>query len=269
VEDIKGEEKLGQPMVHLSIPQDWGVLDLFGLPYFRERTFPGPDGRLRPEIVIDTDNPLYENGAEETHFDIAVRYSRVLDSADIGIYYFRGTAREPMLRLSVDSLDRPILLPYYQQIDQVGLDLQMVTGNWLWKLESLYQFNDNRNYFAATGGFEYTFYGIGDSMADLGLIAEFAYDDRDDDATTSFENDIFLGLRLGANDVASTEILAGLSYDLNGKGNIMEIEASRRLTDRIKIFLEAWAFFNTDPEDSFLYGIRDDDFVRLRLSYYF
>jgi hypothetical protein len=266
VEDIKGEEKLGQPMVHLSIPRDWGVLDLFGLPYFRERTFPGPDGRLRPEITIDTDNPIYENSAEENHFDFAVRYSRVLDSADIGIYYFRGTGREPLF---IPSLTKPVLFPYYQQIDQAGLDLQMVAGNWLWKLEALYQFNDTRDYFAATGGLEYTFYGIGNSMVDLGLIAEFAYDDRDEDATNSAENDIFLGLRLAANDAASTEILTGLGYDLDGKGNILKIEASRRLTDNIKISLDGWAFFNTEPEDFFLYGIRDDDFVRLQVFYYF
>jgi len=269
VEDIKGEEKLGQPIVHLSIPQDWGVLDFFGLPYFRERTFPGPDGRLRPGIVIDTDNPIYESGAKENHFDFALRCSRVLDAGDIGIYYFKGTGREPLLIPSVDSHGRPALRPYYQQIDQAGLDLQVVAGNWLWKLEALYQLNDSRDYFATTGGFEYTYYGIGGSMADLGLIGEFAYDDRGDDATTSFENDLFIGLRLGVNDAAGTEILTGLSQDMNDKGNVLKIEASRRLTDSIKIFLDAWAFFNTDPEDFSLYSIRDDDFVRLQVYYYF
>ena len=56
VEHIDGEEKLGQPMAHLSLARDWGVVDMFILPFFRERTFPGRRGRLRPEIVIDTDN---------------------------------------------------------------------------------------------------------------------------------------------------------------------------------------------------------------------
>jgi hypothetical protein len=35
-----GEDKLGQPMVNLSLIRDWGVVDLFVLPGFRERTFP-------------------------------------------------------------------------------------------------------------------------------------------------------------------------------------------------------------------------------------
>ncbi|MCK5226359.1 MAG: hypothetical protein KAQ89_06535, partial [Planctomycetes bacterium] len=40
IENIDGEDKLSQPMVQLSIDRDWGVLDMFVLPYFRERTFP-------------------------------------------------------------------------------------------------------------------------------------------------------------------------------------------------------------------------------------
>ncbi len=41
VESVDGEEKLGQPMIQLSIVRDWGALELFVLPYFRERTYPG------------------------------------------------------------------------------------------------------------------------------------------------------------------------------------------------------------------------------------
>ena len=67
VENIDGEDKLGQPMVNLSIIQDWGVVDLFVLPYFRERTFPGKKGRLRTAFVVETDEPEYESSAEEHH----------------------------------------------------------------------------------------------------------------------------------------------------------------------------------------------------------
>jgi len=268
IEDIQGEDKLGQPMVHLSIPEEWGVLDFFVLPYFRERTFPGPDGRLRTGIIVDTDNPVYESGAEENHFDFALRYSQIFDSADFGIYYFKGTGREPLFILA-NSSGLPVLRPYYQQIDQAGMDLQLISGNWLWKMEALYQDNESKNFFSATGGFEYTFFGLGDSMIDLGCLAEFAYDNRDDEATTSFENDLLLGLRLAINDAAGTELLAGLSHDLDSRGDVLRLEASRRLTDTVKIFVEAWTFFDTEPGDYYLDSIRDDDFIRLQLFYYF
>ncbi len=45
VEDIDNEDKLGQPMINLSLVKDWGIVDFFVLPYFRERTFAGAEGR--------------------------------------------------------------------------------------------------------------------------------------------------------------------------------------------------------------------------------
>ncbi|MCH8176682.1 MAG: hypothetical protein IIC09_00495 [Proteobacteria bacterium] len=44
VEGVDGEDKLGQPMVHLKHYEDWGVLDFLVLPGFRERTFRGSEG---------------------------------------------------------------------------------------------------------------------------------------------------------------------------------------------------------------------------------
>jgi len=41
IENIDAEDKLGQPMANLSLVQDWGIIDFFLLPWFRERTFPG------------------------------------------------------------------------------------------------------------------------------------------------------------------------------------------------------------------------------------
>ncbi len=47
VEDIDGEDKPGQPMVNYNREGDLGALELFILPGFRERTFPGSKARLR------------------------------------------------------------------------------------------------------------------------------------------------------------------------------------------------------------------------------
>jgi hypothetical protein len=106
-------------------------------------------------------------------------------------------------------------------------------------------------------------------MVDLGFITEYAYDERGEEATTPFENDLFFGLRLAANDAAGSELLAGISQDLDNRGSILSLEASRRLTDRLKVYLEAWAFIDAQPGDYYLYSIRDDDFVRLQFFYYF
>lgn len=268
VENIDEEDKLGQPMVHLSVPRDWGIWDVFLLPYFRERTFPGREGRPRLALVVDTDHPIYESSAEEHHVDFAARYSHTVGDVDFGIYHFIGTGREPTLLPGVDSKGRPALIPYYKQINQTGLDLQFVSGQWLWKLESLYRTGQGDGFFASVGGFEHTFVGIAETGMDLGAIGEYAYDERRDNATTVFENDVMFGMRLAVNDAQSTELLAGLIQDLDSRARILSIEASRRIGSNWKLFLQVWGFFDP-PRDDLLYNVRDDDFLRIELAYYF
>jgi hypothetical protein len=265
VDSSSGEAKLGQPMVHLSIPtEEWGVLDMFALPYFRERTFVGEKGRLRGPLVVDVDDASYENDAEEKHFDFAFRYSNSLGPFDLGIAYFRGTSREPLLNLKVDKL-----VPHYEIINQTSFDIQAVLGEWLVKVEAFYRtgFAD-QDYYSVTGGLEYTLVGIFKSKMDLGFVAEWAYDERGDDATTVFENDLLFGLRFTLNDPASSELLAGVTQDIKSSARSVSLEGSRRFGDNLKATLEARAFFAA-PEDDLLYALRDDDFVAFDIAYYF
>jgi hypothetical protein len=268
VEAIDNEEKLGQPMVQLSLSMNRGVVDMFVLPGFRERTFPGRKGRLRPELPVDVDNPRYESSAGDHHVDLALRYSHTLGNADLGLYHFAGTGRDPTLVPSFDFLGRPVLVPYYEQIRQTGLDLQLVAGSWLWKLEAIYRTGQGEDFFSGVGGFEYTLFGILATGADLGIITELAYDERGASATTAFENDIMLGLRLAANDAAGSELLAGIVYDYEDSGRALTIEAARRFGSGFKATMEAYFFSHLSQED-FLYDFRDDDYVSVTLAYYF
>jgi hypothetical protein len=76
VENLDGEDKLGQPMLRASHIMDNGSLSLYLLPYFRERTFAGVKGRLRTPLVIDTDQATYESNDEEEHVDYALRWNQ-------------------------------------------------------------------------------------------------------------------------------------------------------------------------------------------------
>ena len=268
VEDPDGEEKLGQPMVNLTLPKDWGTIEMFLLPYFRERTFPGTDGRLRSALVVNTDKAAYESGAEEGHLDIALRYSHSIGNWDFGIYNFNGTGREPTMRLALDENGLPVLIPTYEQINQTGVDVQTVAGEWLWKLEGLYRSGQGKDFFASTGGFEYTFVGIADTSMDLDVIGELAYDDRGDEATTPFENDAMFALRLAVNDASSSEVLMGLIQDLDSSSRTFSIEGSRRFGDRWLLSIESRVFLD-QSEGDVLYSMRDDDYFQLKLAYYF
>jgi len=268
VELPDGEEKLGQLMINLSILRDWGTLDLYLLPYFRERTFPGLKGRLRSPLVVETNQTRYESGAKQHHLDVAGRYSRTLGDWDVGLSHFQGTGREPTLIPGTDASGNPVLIPFYEQIGQMGLDLQWVVEEWLWKLEMIHRIGQGDSFDAWTGGFEYTVSAIFRSKMDLGIIGEWLHDSRGEAATTPFEEDIMAGFRLAINDMASTELLFGVIQDLDRLSRIVSLEASRRLTDHWKIEIEGLIFTRQSPNE-LLFPQRDDDFLQVSLFYHF
>ena len=268
VEDPDGEEKLGQPMVNLALIRDWGTLDFFVLPGFRERTFPGIKGRPRVQPYVDVDQARFESSAEELHTDFAVRWSKTFDAWDLGIAYFYGTSREPRFELGLDSANRPTMIPIYELINQASLDLQYTGEEWLWKLEALSRSGQGESFASATGGFEYTLVNVFDKGADLGIIGEFAFDDRADEAPVLFENDFILGARLALNDEQNTEILTGVVFDLDGDGMSYSLEASRRLSDDFRLNLEA-NFNSNIPQDDPAYSLRNEGFVQFELEWFY
>ncbi len=280
VEDIDTEDKLGQPMVNITWLQDWGALNFFVLPYFRERTFAGVNGRLRAPVVVDTDNPeflttttigfapaQYESEIETGHVDAAIRLSgTVANFWDYGLYYFNGTAREPELILQ-NSTDGPVLTPRYNQIHQVGLDLQATLDSWLLKLEAIARSGNPEDYQALVAGFEYTFFDLGQGL-DIGVLLEYHHDTRGQSNNAIFQNDLFAGIRLGFNDEQSTELLAGGYLDLDNDSAFFRIEGSRRIGSHFKASVQAQLFDISDVTDP-QYFIQQDDYVEFRLGYFF
>lgn len=269
VEDLDGDDKLGQPMVRLALIQDWGTLTFFAMPYFRERTFRGVKGRLRAGLEINTDNPQFESSLEEWHPDLAARWSHALGDWDVALGYFRGTSREPRFTLDIPDGGQPHLVPVYDQMDQLGLDLQWTVEAWLWKLEAISRWAHGEHFSAVVAGFEYSFFSLFDTALDLGVVAEYLYDDRSAMAPgTPFDNDLFVGGRLAFNDVGDTSILAGVIVDDQSGSMLATVEASRRLGDRWTIEIESLSFFDVPPT-GLLYDVRRDDYIQVRLSRFF
>ncbi len=267
VENLDTEDKLGQPMVSLRLIRDWGNLEFFVLPYFRERTFAGVEGRPRVLLPVDTDNPVYESGAEEQHVDWAVRWSHFIGDFDVGLAHFSGTARDPRL-LPRFSPSAPLsLVPHYDQLEQTSLDLQATKGDWLWKLELATGERLRDRFTAAVAGFERTLYGVFESPADLGLIVEYQFDDRA--ATfTPFQNDVALGGRLAFNDTQSSELLLVSGIDLDNQGRFTSIEGSRRIGQNYKASIELRIFSSIPAGDPFA-ELRNDDYLELVFARFF
>ncbi len=264
VESFDGEQKLGQPMVHFSYLSSFGTFDLFAMPYFRKRQFPGREGRLRPSFVIEKDDFTFESSAEEYRPDFAVRWSHYVGVFDIGVSHFYGNGREQFFRQNPDAL--PDI--FYGIIHQTGLDVQATTGPILWKFEGITRKSDFQDMNAFATGVEYTFGNVWNSGIDIGLVGEYLYDDRDELAFSSLQDDLFFATRLAFNDTQDTQILFGGIFDRERSSKLISLEGSRRFGNSWKGTVEARILEDIDMEE-FIYFIREDSFLQFTLARYF
>ncbi len=261
VDSFDGEDKLGQPMLNLSLERDWGVLDLYALIGFRERTFAGKEGRLRAPFLIDTNSVMYESGAENLRTDFAFRWSQSYRDLELALSHFSGTAREP----EIINKNENLKVPYYGIIDQTGLEILYIVGGLAIKIEAITRSGQDDRFSAATAGFEYTQIGILSSRLDLGWIAEFNYDDRYE------KSPLALGTRLTFNDIHDSQILSGiLRHEETGETNVF-VEASRRIKNCCRLSFES-IYFNGGNDSNTLPNmfkyLRKDDFIRFEFIYY-
>lgn len=311
VESITGEEKLGQMMVSLGLEQDWGNLDLFILPGFRERHFPtGPErfqiGNEATKTAIDIDghNAVYEDEDEEDHVDYAARWSHYFGDLDVGVSYFSGTNRAPIPVIGKADLGStpPTVeefAPYYEQLDQLGLELQYIWESWAFKFEGASKQLESGDYSEAVAGFEYTLSDVNFTGIDVGFIFEYLWNDRDSVSirnpslkalglpTTTplpanveaaaiiegnflspLEDDVFLGTRFTMNDAASTDFIAGVIVDTSDNTMSGKFEGGTRVGDDIRLTLNLYFYTNVD-ERSALYSFRKDDQIEAKVAWYF
>ncbi len=273
--------KLGQPMAHFTRSGEWGTFELFGITGHRERTFPGRRGRHRGGLVVNQNLVSYESTSREWNVDLATRYSGNFGPIGLGLSVFDGTSREPVL-VPVQSGPQFMLIPYYEQIRQYGLDVQVTTGSLLLKLEAIHRTGaknsrldefsnlrfEEKDFSAWVLGGEYTFYSIWGTNSDLGLFVEWAYDERGQWAPHAFENDLFLALHLGLNDVQSTEFIFSSMNSLDNDSHTVGAEFKRRLSDNWYLHIEALKYLEFDEDDA-IYSVRRDSFVRVKLDYNF
>jgi len=180
--------------------------------------------------------------------------------------------KNPILTMRYGITTPLVIGPYYPQIDQIGADVQLTTGAWLLKLEAIQRSFDDAIYTdfsALTTGFEYTLVGLFGSVYDLGVLGEYSWDERNEQATSVFQNDLFVGARFALNDVSDSQVLFGWSNDLdNSSSRAVFVEAATRLAPALTMNIELRQFDSNSSADP-LFRFRNSNFIQIGIEYFF
>jgi hypothetical protein len=265
VEDFQGDVKLGVPGFKTSYLGEALQLDVWLLPYSRERRL--AEGKDHYRISsLPFRQAEFEDG--QNQLSIAARAYKVKGNLEVAVSHFHGHARTPWFKLETDVYGRPTgLQPRYDLIDQTGLQMLWVAGQSLWKLETLYNQGMADDFLAVGVGVERVMPRILDTRFSLTLYAEGYYDARDETQNlpvAPFQRDIFLGARLAMNDVESTEYQLRVTHDLEYASTLLDIRASRRLDADWSMQASLYAFFNID-EDPALTNFSEDNRIQFNL----
>ena len=272
VDDPLLKTKLGQPLINLTLIRDTGYYEIFVMSYFREQTSPGNKGRLRLDPEFSKDTTKFEGGSQWTP-ETAIRWSNNYNDFDISIHSFFGYGRSPSI--DINLVDGKIKYePNYQRIRQIGGTVQKNSGATLYKFEWLAKdgqkdANFRRGgYLASILGLEHTLYKAISDNGDLGFLMEYNFDSRRARSTDTLQDDIFMAIRLALNDSENTEMLLGSIFDLDGDGQIYQVDFGRRIHDSLTFGIRGAIYQNGRPGSN-LYILRQDSWLEIDLRKYF
>ncbi len=267
VEDVGGDAKLGQPGASVTWQGATKQVQIYLLPYLRERRLAEDEDRFWTAELPYAD-AQYERGRGVPA--VAARATAYAKNVEVSVSHYWGYSREPRLAAELEAGVRPVrLVPNYDLIHQTGLELQLIKGDTIWKTEAFYRQGDNGDNFSIGAGLERKFEALLGTRVAVTPYFEVYYDNRNEDAPrTAFDHDVFVGARMAFNDIADTEVNLNILADWENDSALVELEAGRRLADDWNVAIEALAPINVD-DDRTLATLRNDARLRLHITRYF
>jgi hypothetical protein len=259
-EDRPSPERLGQPMIHTRRFWTGGAVELLLLPLFRKRQFEGRGGALWSLMRVEKEFTRPAEPRSTLIDDWALRLTQTVGTIDLGLAYLDGTNRQPTYSHEVPvGQTSGVLVPMYNQMRQASVDAQWTLDAWIIKVEGLRRVTDSETFHALVAGVEYAFANY------LSVFFEYAYDERGAQATTSFENDAFVGARLLTQEWTVT----GRTFiDTRSANVIASATVSRRLGSFAAIDFKG-RVFSGHAEDEPGFANRRDGYGALQLRYFF
>ena len=247
-------EKLGAPIVRVSLPIGSGQLDLLAIDFVKNIY---PSQSLREHVGTRIGKQVsFSGGASKSDIGHAARLSTYYGDVDLGLSLFRGISNAPRLVPQSNG----ILQPDYSRINQLALDIQYLRGDTAFKGELIHRKGQYdrlgafKNYRAGVLGLEHSLYDFASSGGDLVLLTEYAFDSRNSLSHSGFQNDLTIGVRWLKNDINDTEALTLVTQDLDYKSQLLTVRIDRRINDHVtfQTSVRLPSRFHRDPNSSAL-----------------
>lgn len=268
IRDLLGDQGLGQAMLAGRYFGSSYTVEGFILPGFRELDFGASGRRWGFGLPVDDSDSTFESGKKRRHIDYAFRLSGIAGDLEYGLSVFDGTLRQPRFNFDPSTGS---LTPHYALGRQVGLELQYTAGPTLLKLEAarvIPRKDSEDSYWAGVAGIEYLTGSALDLPWETTLYAEYNWDSRGDDGPSIFQNDVFLGLRVGFGNVDETELRLGMVKDLEHDGMLGSAKLTTRLNEQFRLVAEYIFTEANNPSDA-LFNARDLDQVSVSMQWHF
>ncbi len=206
----------------------------------------------RPSLFVK-----YSGSGEEVQIDYALIYEAGYDDQR----YFTYDRKLGKLRQHAYWVNK--LLGYTTYVHE----------DTIYKAEAAWAVSDDTkvsDYLHFGAGLEHTLYGVWEKK-DLGLLLEYYRYEQFNDTKFStrelgvlFQNDLYLGARFSFNDTASSEILAGVDFDLDESEKIYFLKYDTRVLDKFKTEVQ---YQHLSPSRNSLFS--KTDHLKVAVSYYF
>tara|TARA_B100001057_G_C22809626_1_gene934901 strand:+ start:548 stop:1699 length:1152 start_codon:yes stop_codon:yes gene_type:complete len=258
---VSPDNKLGAPSISIETYLGSGELQYWYIPRFRERTF--NDANAHPGFGMPVSPAQFANVKGSKASDQALRYANSIGDIDFALSIFDGTVREPLILFQ--ELEQPTIVPYYERMRSVGLELQYTGESILYKFEGLTGTQSEKDFDAVVFGTEKTVYSVFETPWDMGLIIEYQYDER---PQAMLDRTLVSGIRLTANDEFDTNLLAIYTVGNDFSQSLFGLEVSRRLRTGMTLDL-SYLLYHSDKQNLPFYSLVDDSELSFTIGYYF
>jgi hypothetical protein len=255
------DNKLGQSMIFFSPNLDNIDISFYYLPFFRTRRHTDASYRFRLNNTIDNIKPIFDNGSHNKYLDHAIRVSNTFGNIDFSLSYFNGYSRIPWF-LSIQ--DREV--EFYQNVTQLGLELQYTGDGLLLKLESALKDSKLENYYQGVIGAEFNLSHIQSTAYDINFFVEYIWNSRELQPIGILDNDVFIGVQLISNNTSAARIFMGLYLDAETREKIPNISFESRLLSDFSFAFDAIGYSDLNKSAK---PITQDSYVSMKISYNF